>query len=188
MTMRNSLLTVLGSVMLLGAAVPAHSESVLRIGLGADPDMLDPHLARTYYGRFVFASLCDRLVDVDENLKVVPGLAKDWSWSDDNKTLTMNLREGVTFHDGEKFDAKAAKYNLDRALTLKGSLRKSEISSIESVEVIRAFVPVIVETTQNDAILRNATVEFVGPGAHRMRGKIRLRCRFWRHHRPCAVG
>ena len=54
MTMRNSLLTVLGSVMLLGAALPAHSESVLRIGLGADPDMLDPHLARTYYGRFVF--------------------------------------------------------------------------------------------------------------------------------------
>ncbi len=33
MTMRNSLLTVLGSVMLLGAALPAHSESVLRIGL-----------------------------------------------------------------------------------------------------------------------------------------------------------
>lgn len=79
MTMRNSLLTVLGSVMLLGAALPAHSESVLRIGLGADPDMLDPHLARTYYGRFVFASLCDRLVDVDEHLKVVPGLAKSWA-------------------------------------------------------------------------------------------------------------
>ena len=135
MTMRNSLLTILGSVMLLGAALPAHSENVLRIGLGADPDMLDPHLARTYYGRFVFASLCDRLVDVDEHLKVVPGLAKDWAWSDDGKTLTMNLREGVTFHDGEKFDATAAKYNLDRALTLKGSLRKSEISSIESVEV-----------------------------------------------------
>jgi peptide/nickel transport system substrate-binding protein len=121
--------------MLLGAALPAHSENVLRIGLGADPDMLDPHLARTYYGRFVFASLCDRLVDVDEHLKVVPGLAKDWAWSEDGKTLTMNLREGVTFHDGEKFDAAAAKYNLDRALTLKGSLRKSEISSIESVEV-----------------------------------------------------
>ena len=135
MTIRNSLLTVLGSVMLLGAALPAHSENVLRIGLGADPDMLDPHLARTYYGRFVFASLCDRLVDVDENLKVVPGLAKDWAWSDDGKTLTLNLREGVTFHDGEKFDAAAAKYNLDRALTLKGSLRKSEISSVESVEV-----------------------------------------------------
>ena len=131
MTMRNSLLTVLGSVMLLGAALPAHSESVLRIGLGADPDMLDPHLARTYYGRFVFASLCDRLVDVDENLKVVPGLAKDWAWSDDGKTLTLNLREGVTFHDGENFDAAAAKYTPARALTLKGQLRASAIPSVQ---------------------------------------------------------
>lgn len=157
MTIRNSLLTVLGSVMLLGAALPAHSESVLRIGLGADPDMLDPHLARTYYGRFVFASLCDRLVDVDENLQVVPGLAKDWSWSDDGKTLTMNLREGVTFHDGEKFDAEAAKYSLDRALTMKGSLRKSEISSIESVKVTSPTQIVIQLKTPDAALLMQLT-------------------------------
>lgn len=157
MTMRNSLLTVLGSVMLLGAALPAHSESVLRIGLGADPDMLDPHLARTYYGRFVFASLCDRLVDVDEHLKVVPGLAKDWAWSDDGKTLTMNLREGVTFHDGEKFDAAAAKYNLERALTLKGSLRKSEISSVESIDVTGPMQIALHLKTPDAALLMQLT-------------------------------
>ena len=157
MTMRNSLLTVLGSVMLLGAALPAHSESVLRIGLGADPDMLDPHLARTYYGRFVFASLCDRLVDVDEHLKVVPGLAKSWAWSEDGKTLTMDLREGVTFHDGEKFDAAAAKYNLDRALTLKGSLRKSEISSVESVEVTGPMQIALHLKTPDAALLMQLT-------------------------------
>lgn len=157
MTMRNSLLTILGSVMLLGAALPAHSESVLRIGLGADPDMLDPHLARTYYGRFVFASLCDRLVDVDEHLKVVPGLAKSWAWSDDGKTLTMDLREGVTFHDGEKFDAAAAKYNLDRALTLKGSLRKSEISSVESVEVTGPMQIALHLKTPDAALLMQLT-------------------------------
>ena len=78
MTMRNSLLTVLGSVMLLGAALPAHSESVLRIGRG-QIRTCSTRTARTYYGRFVFASLCDRLVDVDEHLKVVPGLAKSWA-------------------------------------------------------------------------------------------------------------
>lgn len=157
MTIRNSLLTVLGSVMLFGMALPAHSESVLRIGLGADPDMLDPHLARTYYGRFVFASLCDRLVDVDEHLKVVPGLATSWSWSDGGKTLTMNLREGVTFHDGEKFDAVAAKYNLDRARTLKGSLRKSEISSIESVEVTGPMQIALHLKTPDAALLMQLT-------------------------------
>jgi len=94
MIVRNSLLTVLGSVMLLGAALPTHAESVLKVGLGADPDMLDPHLARTYYGRFVFASLCDRLVDVDANLKVVPGLATAWTWSEDGKTDHDSARRG----------------------------------------------------------------------------------------------
>lgn len=134
MKRRHLLLTAFGALMLTGS-LQAQAESTLRIGLGADPDMLDPHLARTYYGRFVFAAMCDRLVDVDENLKVVPGLATDWAWSEDGKTLTMNLRQGVTFQDGETFDAAAVKFNIDRALTLPGSLRKSEISSIESVEV-----------------------------------------------------
>ena len=172
MTIRNSLLTVLGSVMLLGAALPAHSESVLRIGLGADPDMLDPHLARTYYGRFVFASLCDRLVDVDENLKVVPGLAKDWAWSDDGKTLTLNLREGVTFHDGEKFDAAAAKYNLDRALTLKGSLRKSEISSVESVEVTGPMQIALHLKTPDAALLMQLTDHPVCSGPYKFDSRV----------------
>ena len=134
MKVRHTLLTALGGLMLIGS-LQAQAERTLRIGLGADPDMLDPHLARTYYGRFVFAAMCDRLVDVDEHLKVIPGLATDWKWSEDGKTLTMNLRQGVTFQDGEKFDAEAVKFNIERAQTLPGSLRKSEISSIESVEV-----------------------------------------------------
>ncbi|MBN7124200.1 ABC transporter substrate-binding protein [Erwinia billingiae] len=142
--------------MLLGS-LQAQAESTLRIGLGADPDMLDPHLARTYYGRFVFAAMCDRLVDVDENLKVVPGLATDWKWSEDGKTLTMNLRQGVTFQDGEKFDADAVKFNIDRALTLPGSLRKSEISSIESVEVASPSQVIFHLKTADAALLSQLT-------------------------------
>ncbi|PRB58933.1 ABC transporter substrate-binding protein [Erwinia billingiae] len=142
--------------MLLGS-LQAQAESTLRIGLGADPDMLDPHLARTYYGRFVFAAMCDRLVDVDENLKVVPGLATDWKWSEDGKTLTMNLRQGVTFQDGEKFDADAVKFNIDRALTLPGSLRKSELSSIESVEVASPSQVIFHLKTADAALLSQLT-------------------------------
>jgi len=135
MKFRPRLSASLSALLLLGSAGLAHAESTLRIGLGADPDQLDPATARTYYGRFVFSAMCDRLVDVDQHLSIVPGLATDWSYSDDGKTLTLNLRQGVVFHDGEKFDAEAVKYNLDRYLTLPASLRKSEISSIESVEV-----------------------------------------------------
>ncbi|MEG3132460.1 ABC transporter substrate-binding protein [Rouxiella sp. T17] len=135
MKFRPRLSASLSALLLLGTAGFAHAESTLRIGLGADPDQLDPATARTYYGRFVFSAMCDRLVDVDQHLAIVPGLATDWKYSDDGKTLSMNLRQGVVFHDGEKFDANAVKYNLERYLTLPGSLRKSEISSIDSVEV-----------------------------------------------------
>ena len=80
--------------------------------------MLDPHRARTFVGRIVFTSLCDKLIDITPELEFVPQLATEWSWSDDGTTLTMKLREGVTFHDGEPFDAEAVKANIDRARTL----------------------------------------------------------------------
>src|SRR5437763_15306642 len=86
----------------------------LRIGLAEDPDVLDPTLARTFVGRIVFASLCDKLFDLDEKLNIVPQLATSYQWSPDNKSLTLNIRGGVTFHDGEKLDAEAVKFNLER--------------------------------------------------------------------------
>src|SRR5712671_2924871 len=80
----------------------------LRIGLAEDPDSLDPTAARTFVGRIVFSALCDKLFDLDEKLNIVPMLATSYEWSADSKALTLKLRQGVTFHDGEKFDAAAA--------------------------------------------------------------------------------
>jgi peptide/nickel transport system substrate-binding protein len=85
-------------------AAPASSQT-LRFGLAEDPDVLDPTLARTFVGRVVFAALCDKLFDIDEKLTIVPQLATSWEWSADNKALTIKVRPGVTFHDGEKLDA-----------------------------------------------------------------------------------
>lgn len=126
------------TTLLLLAANAAVAETTLRIGIQDDPDVLDPHRSRTYSGRLVYTALCDKLVDISPDLTYVPQLATAWNWSEDGKTLTMTLRDGVTFHDGEVFDAAAVKFNLDRARTLPDSLRKSELSSVESVEVIDA--------------------------------------------------
>src|SRR5437762_7049253 len=90
------------------------SAQTLRIGLAEDPDILDPTMARTFVGRIVFAGLCDKLFDLDEKLNIVPQLATAYEWSADNKALTIKLRGGVTFHDGEKLDAEAVKFNLER--------------------------------------------------------------------------
>ncbi|OZI74629.1 ABC transporter substrate-binding protein [Bordetella genomosp. 12] len=106
----------------------------LRIGLQEDPDVLDPHRAVTYVGRIVFTSLCDKLVDLDDKLHFVPQLATSWSWSDDNKALTFKLRDDAYFHDGSKFDAAAAKANLERAMTLQDSMRKGDLASVEKID------------------------------------------------------
>src|SRR5437762_5762090 len=111
----------------------------LRFGLAEDPDILDPTLARTFVGRIVFAALCDKLFDIDEKLNIVPQLASSYQWSPDNKALTINLRQGVTFHDGEKFDAAAVKYNIERHKTMAGSNRRGELAPVASVEVVDAM-------------------------------------------------
>jgi peptide/nickel transport system substrate-binding protein len=127
-------------VALLACLLPllAHAETTLRVGLAEDPDVLDPSLARSFVGRIVFAALCDKLVDIDEKLTIVPQLATSWDWSADGKTLTMKLRTGVVFHDGTPFDATAVKYNIERHKTLPGSNRRGELAPVASVDAIDA--------------------------------------------------
>ncbi len=110
----------------------------LRIGLAEDPDILDPSLARTFVGRIVFASLCDKLFDLDEKLAIVPQLATGYEWSADQKSLVIKLRSGVTFHDGEKFDAAAVKFNLERHKSMPGSNRRGELAVMSGVDVVDA--------------------------------------------------
>src|SRR3979490_2845331 len=114
----------------------ALAQTTLRIGLAEDPDMLDPTLGRTYVGRIVFAAFCDKLFDIDEKLNIVPQLALSHETSADGKEMTIKLRPGVKFHDGETFDAEAAKFSLDRPLTLPPSSRKPELAALDHVDVV----------------------------------------------------
>jgi len=115
---------------------PAGAQQTLRIGLAEDPDVLDPTLARTFVGRIVFSALCDKLFDVDEKLAIVPQLATGYEWSADSKALTLKLRPNVTFHDGEKLDAAAVKFNIERHKTMAGSNRRGELAPVASVDVV----------------------------------------------------
>jgi peptide/nickel transport system substrate-binding protein len=98
--------------------------------------VLDPTLARTFVGRIVFAALCDKLFDIDEKLAIVPQLAQSYAWSPDGKALTIKVRPGVTFHDGEKLDAAAVKFNIERHKTMAGSNRRGELALVTGVDVV----------------------------------------------------
>ena len=126
-------LLLLGCMLVVAGAARAQT---LRIGLAEDPDVLDPTLARSFVGRIVFSALCDKLFDIDEKLDIVPQLATGYEWSADHKALTIKLRPGVTFHDGEKLDAAAVKYSLERHKTMPGSNRRGELAPLSSVDVV----------------------------------------------------
>src|SRR6202000_2900651 len=124
------------TALLLSFQAGAFAQTTLRIGLAEEPAILDPTMARTYVGRIVFASLCDKLFDIDEKLNIVPQLATSYEWSADSKALTLKVRPGVTFHDGEKLDAAAVKYNIERHKTMPGSNRRGELAPVSSVDVV----------------------------------------------------
>ena len=123
----------------LAAALPllsgaAFGQTHLRIGLGDDPDALDPTLSRFYTTRIVMAAVCDKLFDLDDKMSIVPQLAIGHETSSDGKTVTLKLRPGVKFHDGEPFDAAAVKYSLERHMNMRGSFRKPELASVKSID------------------------------------------------------
>src|SRR5438445_9641594 len=122
-------LAVTAAALLLSLQAGGHAQTTLRIGLAEDPDILDPTMARTYVGRIVFAAFCDKLFDIDEKLNIVPQLALSHETSADGKEVTIKLRPGVKFHDGEALTAEAAKFSLERHLTMQGSFRKPELAA-----------------------------------------------------------
>jgi len=146
------------TVMLLvsfGAGVQA--QTTLRIGLAEDPDILDPSLGRTYVGRIVFSAVCDKLFDIDEKLNIVPQLALSHETSADGKEVTIKLRPGVKFHDGEPLDAEAAKFSIERHMTFPGSFRKSELASVDHVEVVDPLTVKLVLKTPFSPLLSQLT-------------------------------
>jgi len=125
---------LLAAGLLVGSSLAG--ASTLRIALNEDPDALDPASGVSFAGRVVFASVCDKLVDIDAALNYLPQLATQWSWSADNLTLTLKLRPDVVFQDGEPFDAAAVKYNIERYQSAAFSKRKTELKQVKSVEAI----------------------------------------------------
>jgi peptide/nickel transport system substrate-binding protein len=110
------------------------------IALDQEPDKLDPSLGTTLAGRQVFGSMCEKLYDVDAGTKIVPQLATELPQSSpDGRELTIPLRHDVRFNDGTPFDAPAVKQSLDRHRELDGSARKTELSALDSVEVVDPF-------------------------------------------------
>ncbi len=127
---------ILAALLLLLPAVA--QAQTLKIGIAEDPDVLDPVSDRTFVGGMVLNAMCDRLFAVTADNKIVPNLATDYGLSEDGRHLTIKLREGMKFSDGEPLDADAVKFTIDRNINFPGSFRKSEFPTLDGVVAVDA--------------------------------------------------
>jgi peptide/nickel transport system substrate-binding protein len=136
--------TVAGVCIVLLAAQWAQAggpqAGLLRFGLSQEPDSLDPTLSRTYSGRVLLTQLCERLYDLDANGSPVPQLAAALpETSAGGRVHIIRLRPNLRFNDGTAFNAQAVKTTLDRFLTQKGSMRRTELGPVIGVDVVDAL-------------------------------------------------
>ncbi len=107
--------TVLSAVLPATAALAAPKNSIT-IGMGTEPAGLDPTAgANVFIGQVTWQNIFEGLVTIDEEGKIQPQLASGWEISEDGRTYTFKLHDGVKFHDGEVFNSSVAKASLDRA-------------------------------------------------------------------------
>lgn len=115
------------------AATP--SGGTVTISLSEAPDTLDPTFAQTVGARYVFAHMCEKLYDIDEDLNVVPQLATELpQLSDDGLTATVPVRADAKFNDGTPLTAEAVAITLQRNIDAEGSARKAELGPVTNIE------------------------------------------------------
>src|SRR5262245_42574171 len=118
-----------------GTADTPVSGGTLNVGLNSDVVTLDPLKSSALVDRQVMLNIYDTLVRVDDKNAVQPDLATSWSYSSPTQ-LVFTLRSDVKFLDGALFNADAVVVNINRILQAASSPRKSELSSVKSVEAV----------------------------------------------------
>jgi peptide/nickel transport system substrate-binding protein len=89
----------------------------LRVGLAADVTSMDPHFLNLQPNINIAWHVFDALTHVDEDARLIPGLATSWR-ATDATTWEFKLRRGVKFHDGSEFTAADAVFSIERTLKM----------------------------------------------------------------------
>ncbi len=138
-----------------GAASGA-AGGTLVVGVTSDPDTLFPWKATQFQAVNVLQNVYGTLTEFDKDLKVVPGLAKEWKPSDGGKTLTLTLRDGVTFSDGSAMDSADVKSSLDKIMDEKtAAVARASLASVSAVQAPDAHTVVLKLSTPDAGLPAN---------------------------------
>ncbi len=113
---RNLLLAGAASLLLATSVASAQDTDTVTIALRVAVNTLDPHMTASVGSDLsVISHIYPALILRGPDLKLQPALAQSWEMVDDN-TWRFKLTPDATFSNGEKLDANAVKWNLDRVL------------------------------------------------------------------------
>ncbi|WP_319532466.1 ABC transporter substrate-binding protein [uncultured Cohaesibacter sp.] len=135
---------VVASGFLATGALAARTD--ITIGVRLEPPHLDPTAgAAAAIDEIVYTNVFEGLTRIIGDGSVVPALAESWTISEDGKTYTFKLHDGVTFHDGTTFDADDVVFSLDRARGEESV--NAQKALFEPIESVTAKDPLTVEIT-----------------------------------------
>ncbi|WP_053351805.1 ABC transporter substrate-binding protein [Leucobacter musarum] len=101
----------------------------------------------------LMSNVYEGLVELDQSGEIQPLLAKEWTVSDDRKTYTFTLQEGVTFSNGDEFTADDVKFSFDRVKTDWVSSLKAKMDVVDSVDVVSPTEVAVTLSTPSNAWL-----------------------------------
>lgn len=131
----------------------------LIVGVTTDPDTLFPWKATQFQAVNVLQNIYGTLTEFDQDLNVVPGLAKSWEPSEDGLTVTYMLREGVTFADGSDFDSEDVKFSLESIMDeTTAAVAATSLASVTDVEAPDAKTVVLTLSAPDAALPANLAV------------------------------
>src|SRR5690606_11242581 len=145
--------TTLIALALLLAAVftPALAQKTINVATRVDVANVDLHMTTNFDDRNPLLTVYEFLIGIDGNGAPAPMLASEWTWSDDGLTLTIPLRQGVLFHNGNEMPSEDVKYSLDRVRT--DGPRSSEFIQIVDVVPVDGYTVQLVLSERTAALL-----------------------------------
>lgn len=142
------------------------------VAMQADVTNLDPHVSSNGVSNTVTNTMYEALVTFDADANIIPMLAKEWTMSEDGLTYTFVLNEGVTFHDGEPFNAEAVIANWERGKADQSLRVYSQTKSWVSAVADSEYQLTITLDAPNNTFLNKLTqVRIVSPKAIEELGK-----------------
>lgn len=163
---RQSLLSVVALLVLAaavwheqGAAQGPPKPIEIVVAFGTDATTLDPHMSTQISDTDLFYNIFDGLLRRDKSLKLVPALAVSWR-NVNPTTWEFKLRENVQFHNGERFDANAVKFSIERILDPSQKVFvASQWNTVREVQVVSPYLVRII-TKEPDPLLPARTASY----------------------------